>query len=146
MISLAHRLPANSSSSAPGASEQDRALARHFFDAPFCFGAAASKACLRAIIESRLPLGQLILAALHKYIHLHPPYCKAYQADLNLSSYIYASTPLSPVDLKVQQQPSYMSLMGSYARPMPMGIYPTSPHAIRKQSKFQIRNPRQGKG
>jgi hypothetical protein len=31
------------------------------------------------------PLGQLSLAALHKYIH-HHPYSKAYQADLIVSN------------------------------------------------------------
>jgi hypothetical protein len=75
----------------------------------------------------RKPLGQLSLAALHRYIHLHRPYSKAYQADLNVSTYIYASTPLSLDDLAVQQQSSYRSSLGSYPSPIPMGIYSMSP-------------------
>ena len=96
----------------------------------------------------RKPLGQLSLAALHRYIHLHPPYSKACQADLNVSTYIYSSTPLSLDYLAVQQQPSYMSSVGSYAGPMPMGVYSMTPPTLQYGSNpnFSILNQGKGKG
>jgi hypothetical protein len=96
----------------------------------------------------RKPLGQLSLTALHRYIHLHRPYSKVRQADPNVSTYVYSSTPLSLDDLSVQQQPSYMSSLGSYAGPMPMGIYSMTPPTLQHGTNpnFSIVNQGKGKG
>jgi hypothetical protein len=99
--------------------------------------------------DHRKPLGQLSLAALHRYIHLHHPYSKGYQADLNVSTYTYIhQLLLSLDDFAVQQQPSYMSSLGSYASPIPMGIYSMSPPTMQygSNSNFNIVNQGKGKG
>ena len=91
------------------------------------------------------PLGQPSLATLHRYIHLHHPYSKVYQADLNVSTYICINTPF-PKDEPVQHQPSYMSSLGSYASAMPMGMYAMSPPTMQYGSNFSITNQGKGKG
>ena len=55
---------------------------------------------------------------------------------------------LSLDDLAVQQQPSYMSSLGSYANPMPMGMYSMNPPAMQYGSNpnFSIVNQGKGKG
>ena len=61
---------------------------------------------------------------------------------------MYALTPLSLDDLAVQQRPSYMSSLGSYASSMPMGIYSMSPPTMQYGSNpnFSIVNQSKGKG
>jgi hypothetical protein len=113
-------------------------------------GLCSSSSSIKCVLtrNHRKPLGQLSLAALHRYIHLHRPYSKAFQAGLNVSTYICASTHLSLHDLAVQQQPSYMSSLGSYASPMPIGIYSMSPPTMQYGSNpnFSIVNQGKGKG
>ena len=55
---------------------------------------------------------------------------------------------LSFDDLSVQQQPSYMSSLGSYASPIPMGIYSMSPPTMQYggNPNFSILNQDKGKG
>lgn len=62
----------------------------------------------------------------------------------------FSSPPPPPVHLSLNdvpvQQPSYMSSLGSYANPMPMGMYAMSPPTMQYGSNFSIVNQGKGKG